>query len=298
MAGLYLYRLQLKDLLQKYAPECTNDSSMAAGSLKREDSLTAAEEEGDGIMAHPRTLVYAEAQEEAARMIEETGLLENQPYECLSPSDCQWDDQFATCSVSVTYSYEKTILIDQSEQNAFPQTAAGEASSVVETKGQVTLTSPSIVPPNRDTGVLGPAERSHSLQKNILPITKPPPLVHFYEDNDVLNPFEGSAAYPRHILLTPSPLKPIPSTRECISITTSHNKPIPRPGLPPHSNNRVTFTRFHAHEQRPIFIHLGPIHRNVFSLIDNGRGFLVEAFVWASTNSLLTRNVSEPGCTL
>ncbi len=28
----------------------------------------------------------------------------------------------------VTYSYESTILIDQSEQNAFPQIAAGEAS--------------------------------------------------------------------------------------------------------------------------------------------------------------------------
>ncbi len=51
----------------------------------------------------------------------------------------------------VTYSYESTIRLDQSEQNAFPQTAAGEASSVVETEGQVTLTSPSTVPPNRDT---------------------------------------------------------------------------------------------------------------------------------------------------
>ncbi len=28
--------------------------------------------------------------------------------------------------------------------------------------------------------------------------------------------------------------------------------------------------------------------------IDIGSGFLVEAFVWASTKSLLTRNVSEP----
>ncbi len=90
--------------------------------------------------------MYAEAQEEAARVIEETGLLENQSYECLSPSEYQWDDQFAMCSVSVAYSYESTILIDQSEQNAFPQTAVGEASSVVEAEGQVTLTSPHCSP--------------------------------------------------------------------------------------------------------------------------------------------------------
>ncbi len=83
---------------------------------------------------------------EAARVIEETRLLEDQPYECLSPLEHQWDDQFAMCSVPVTYSYESTILIDHLEQNAFPQTAAGEASSTVETEGQVTLTSPSLFP--------------------------------------------------------------------------------------------------------------------------------------------------------
>ncbi len=218
-------------------------------------------------MPYPQALVYAEAREESTRVMEETGPIENQPYECLSPSEHQWDDQFATCSISVTYSYESTILIDQSEQNAFPQTAAGEASSVVETESQLTLTSPSIVPPNRDTDVRGPAERNHSLQKNILPTTKGPPLVHFYEDKDALNPFEGSAAHPRHILLTPSPLKLIPSKREYFSITPSHNRPIPCPGLSPHSHNHAKFTRFHAHAQQPIFIHLGLIHRNVFSLI-------------------------------
>ncbi len=37
---------------------------MAAGSLKEDDSLTAAGEEGEGVNAHPRTLVYAEVQEE------------------------------------------------------------------------------------------------------------------------------------------------------------------------------------------------------------------------------------------
>ncbi len=107
----------------------------------------------------------------------------------------------------------------------------------------------------------------NSLLKNIRPTTKPSPLVHLYEYKDVLNPFEGSAARPRHILPTSSPLKPIPSTRECFSITPSHTKPIPRPGLSPHNHNHGTFTRFHAHGQRPIFIYLGPLHRNVFYLI-------------------------------
>ncbi len=34
-----------------------------------------------------------------------------------------------------------------------------------------------------------------------------------------------------------------------------------------HSHNHATFTRFHAHGQQPIFIHLGPIHWNVPSLV-------------------------------
>ncbi len=55
----FLYRHQLKDLLQQYASECTNNSSMAAGSLKEKGSLTAAGEEGERLSAHRRTLVYA-----------------------------------------------------------------------------------------------------------------------------------------------------------------------------------------------------------------------------------------------
>ncbi len=80
---------------------------MIGGSLKEEDSLTADGEEV--VISHPRAHVYAEAQYEATRMKEETWLLEIQPYECLSPSEYQWGDQFATCTVSVTYSYESTI---------------------------------------------------------------------------------------------------------------------------------------------------------------------------------------------
>ncbi len=53
-------------------------------------------------------------------------------------------DQFATCSVSITYSYEGTAIIDPSKKNNFPPTATGEGSSVG-TEFQVTPTS-SIVP--------------------------------------------------------------------------------------------------------------------------------------------------------
>ncbi len=55
------------------------------------------------------------------------------------------------------------------------------------------------------------------------------------------------------------------STREGFPIKPSHNKP--RPGLSPHSQYNVAFTRFHVHGQRPIFINLDPIHRSIISLI-------------------------------
>ncbi len=91
--------------------------------------------------------------------------MEKPPYECLSPSTHQCDDQVATCSVSVTYSYESTNAIDLSEQNAFAQAVTGEASVVDETERQVTLKSPSMVRPYLGTGVLDPAVKSSPHQK-------------------------------------------------------------------------------------------------------------------------------------
>ncbi len=66
-----------------------------------------------------------------------------------------------------TYSYESTAIIDPSRKNDFPPTANEEGSLVVETEGQVTPASLSIVPHNRCTDSLGAAEK-----KDILPITK------------------------------------------------------------------------------------------------------------------------------
>ncbi len=53
--------------------------------IKEGDSLTAVGEEV--VMSHPRALVYVEAREEVALVIEETGLLEDQSYKSLPPSE-------------------------------------------------------------------------------------------------------------------------------------------------------------------------------------------------------------------
>ncbi len=119
---------------------------------------------------------------------EETGLLEEPPYECLSPADNQCDDTFATCSVSVTYCYEVAGTLDPSKKKDSPPTATRKGSPVVETEGQVTPLSRSIVPPNRRTDVLGPAEKSDPLKKDIHPTTNPSPKVHPYGAKDALNP--------------------------------------------------------------------------------------------------------------
>ncbi len=105
-------------------------------------------------MENPPAIVYAETQHEVALMTEETGVLEELPYECLSPSAPYNDDEFATCSVSDTYSDEGAAIIDPSKKNNFPQPATGEGSAVVETEFQIPLIS-SIVPPNQGMNVLG-----------------------------------------------------------------------------------------------------------------------------------------------
>ncbi len=138
-------------------------------------------------MENPRAIVHAVTQLEVALMMEETGLLEELPYECPSPSDHNSDDQFTTCSVSITYSYEGTAIIDPSKKkDDFPPTATEEGSPVVETEGQVTQPSPSIVPL---TDVLGPVEKSKSLQKDNHRTTESSPKVNPYGD---MHGLEGS----------------------------------------------------------------------------------------------------------
>ncbi len=115
-------------------------------------ALIAAGESVERVVEKPPALVHSETQHEVDQVAEETGLLEEPPYECLTPSVHQRDDQFATCSISVPYFYEINNTIHLSKKNASAQTAVIEASGVVETERQVTTTYPPIVPPNRVTG--------------------------------------------------------------------------------------------------------------------------------------------------
>ncbi len=136
-------------------------------------------------MENPRAIVHTGTQHKVALMTEEMGLLEELPYECPTSSDHHNEDQFATCSVYITYSYEGTAIIDPYKKNNFPPTAT-EKGSTIETEFQVTPKS-SIVPPNGCMNVLGPAEKGH-LQNDVHPTNKPPPKVHPYGDIDDLNP--------------------------------------------------------------------------------------------------------------
>ncbi len=155
-------------------------------------------------MENPWAIVHAVTQHEVALMMVETGLQEELPYECPSPSDHHSDDQFTTCSASITHSYESTAIIDPSKKkDDLPSTAIEEGSPGIETEGEFTSPSPSIVPPNRSTDVLGPVEKSESLLKDNHPTTKPSPKVHPYGDMHGLNPLEGDAIHPTHIRPTP-----------------------------------------------------------------------------------------------
>ncbi len=91
-------RFPLSTRAQRYPTE-----EATVGSLKNA-SLIEVRVCVERTMEKPRIFVYAETQQEVALMTEETGLLEEPPYEWLSASEHQCDDQFATCCVSVTYS--------------------------------------------------------------------------------------------------------------------------------------------------------------------------------------------------
>ncbi len=74
-------------------------------SLKEDVSLNAEGGRIEKVMTSPRTLMHAEIRGETALVTEETGLLENPTYECLSPLENQYEEKLTTCSVSTTNSY-------------------------------------------------------------------------------------------------------------------------------------------------------------------------------------------------
>ncbi len=179
------------------------------------------------------------------------GLLEEPTYESIPIVS-----QFSTCSVTATYSYERTALIDPSKKLEFPLTTTGEGSPVVETEG--------------------PAEMSDPLEMDILLTTKPSPIVHPYRAIDTLNPLEEDAVYTWHIRPTPTHQKAI------LFLVPSHNDGCDTP---------LSSTRAHGRCMGVILD--DPTHQNAPQAPDRPNdpdpGCLIQVCISTSTNSLRPR---------
>ncbi len=113
-----LYRQELKDLLRKHSAESIITNIMPVSSLKENVFPRAAGGRIEEVMTSPRTLMHAETRDKTALVTEETGLLEELTYECLSPLE-GIEEKLTTCSISTTNSYECTILVESLEASAF-----------------------------------------------------------------------------------------------------------------------------------------------------------------------------------
>ncbi len=82
-------------------------------------------------MSHPWTLVYVELREEVVLATGEMTLLEEPIVEHLSLTEHQFGEQFTTCSVSVSCSYENTTLLDPLMGAVVPKTLTGEVAVAV-----------------------------------------------------------------------------------------------------------------------------------------------------------------------
>ncbi len=78
-------------------------------------------------MTSLQMLMHAEIRDETALVTEETGLLEEPAYECLSLLENQCEEKPTTCSASTTNSYECTILIEPFKASAFLAIVTGDA---------------------------------------------------------------------------------------------------------------------------------------------------------------------------
>ncbi len=137
-------------------------------------------------MENPRAIVHPETQHEAALMTEETGLLEDLPYEFPPPSDHHSDNQFATCSVSITYSYEGPAEKSDHLQNDVHPT---------------TKPSPK-VHPYGDIDGLNPLEGDAVHPRHIQPTPshqKPIPLPAPSQRNSCDTPSSSTRAHRRHM---------------------------------------------------------------------------------------------------
>ncbi len=82
-------------------------------------------------MTHPRTLMYAEVREEVVLASEVATLLEELIAEHRFLTEHQCGEQFITCSVSVSCSYENTIILDPLMETVVPKTLTGEVAVAI-----------------------------------------------------------------------------------------------------------------------------------------------------------------------
>ncbi len=75
--------------------------------------------------------MHAELREEVILATEETTLLEEPIIEHLSLREHHCGEQFPACSVSVSCSYENTILLDPSMETVVPKTLTGEVAVAI-----------------------------------------------------------------------------------------------------------------------------------------------------------------------
>ncbi len=77
-------------------------------------------------MTSPQMPMHAETRNAIALVAEETGLLEDPTYGCLSPLENHCEEKAPSCSVSTTNSCECTILIEQFKASVSLATVTGD----------------------------------------------------------------------------------------------------------------------------------------------------------------------------
>ncbi len=112
--------------MRKHSAESIIFNTIPMSSLKDNVSLIAEGGRIEKAMTSPQMLMHAEIQNQTTLVTEETGLLEDPTYECLSQLENQCEEKLTTCSVSTKNSYECTILTETFKPSAFLATVTGD----------------------------------------------------------------------------------------------------------------------------------------------------------------------------
>ncbi len=119
-------------------------------------------------MTHPRKIMYAEVREEVVLASEVATLLEELIAKHRFLTEHQCGEQFITCSISVSCSYESTIILDPLMETVVPKTLTGEVAVAITSDShlepKVELNSP---PPPSFTLLKAPRFLIH--QRKVLP---------------------------------------------------------------------------------------------------------------------------------